>query len=312
MSLCLSDGVDSQILLSLLTENESNLETFSIGLRPNQVLNHSNKTNNFIDFDLAKSLKLFRKFAKKNYILLSNSSDLTLFQLYNSIRNKGYKVTFTGDGADEIFGGYPKYQKILSLSRGSNNLDFVKNYFKIYKNTNYQANLIEKKDISNYKIEFDKKINEKINNLSLKNKCLFLDQLFWVPTVQKRHDFIGMNFGLEVRPFFLDHDLVNLINSLPTEMKFNLSKRKVMAHKVLSKISNFKAKKIKYPTPSFTNQIITNKRELSIFFEDYRYGILNEYFEFKNLKKLINSNKNKLENIKVIFWRLFLIKELLK
>ena len=85
-----------------------------------------------------------------------------------------------------------------------------------------------------------------------------------------------------------------------------------MAHKVLSKISNFKAKKIKYPTPSFTNQIITNKIELSIFFEDYRYGILNEYFEFKNLKKLINSNKNKLENIKVIFWRLFLIKELLK
>ena len=144
------------------------------------------------------------------------------------------------------------------------------------------------------------------------NKCLFLDQLFWVPTVQKRHDFIGMNFGLEVRPFFLDHDLVNLINSLPTEMKFNLTKRKVIAHKVLSKISNFKAKKIKYHTPSFTDQIMTNKRELAIFLEDYRYGILNEYFEFENLKKLIKSNINKLENIKIIFWRLFLIKELLK
>ena len=75
---------------------------------------------------------------------MSNSSDLTLFQLYNSISNKGYKVTFTGDGADEIFGGYPKYQKILSLSRDKKNLDFVKNYFNIYKNTNYQLNQIEK------------------------------------------------------------------------------------------------------------------------------------------------------------------------
>tara|TARA_Y100000741_G_scaffold102337_1_gene76211 strand:- start:79 stop:1800 length:1722 start_codon:yes stop_codon:yes gene_type:complete len=312
LSLCLSDGVDSQILLSLLTENDKNLETFTIGLKPNQVLSPSNKNNNFIDFNLIEALKLFRQFSKKNYILLSNSSDLTLFQLYNSIRNKGYKVTFTGDGADEIFGGYPKYQKILSLSQDSKNLDFVKNYFNIYKNTNYQLNLIEKKDTSDYKIEFDKKITKKIKNLSLKNKCLFLDQLFWIPTVQKRHDFIGMNFGLEVRPFFLDHDLVNLINSLPTEMKFDLTKRKVMAHKVLSKISNFKARKKKYPTPSFVHQIIKNKRELHIFLEDYRYGILNEYFEFENIKKLIKSNINKLENIKVIFWRLFLIKELLK
>ena len=38
-----------------------------------------------------------------------------------------------------------------------------------------------------------------------------------------------MNFGLEVGLFFLDHELVNLINSLPTEMKFSLSKKKVMA-----------------------------------------------------------------------------------
>ncbi len=311
LSLCLSDGVDSQILLSLLTEDDKNLETFSIGLKPNKVLSSSNKNNNFIDFNLNHTLKLFRKFAKKNYVLLSNSSDLTLFQLYNFISNKGYKVTFTGDGADEIFGGYPKYQKILSSSYEGKNLDFVKNYFNIYKNTNNQLNLIEK-NTSDYKIEFDKQIQKKINNLNLKNKCLFLDQLFWVPTVQKRHDFIGMNYGLEVRPFFLDHDLVNLINSLPTKLKFNLTKRKVMAHKVLSKISNFKPKKNKYPTPSYTNQIITNKRELSIFLEDYRYGALNEYFEFENLKKLINSNINKLEKIKVIFWRLFLIKELLK
>ena len=69
-------------------------------------------------------------------------------------------------------------------------------------------------------------------------------------------------------------------------MKFNLTKRKVIAHKVLTKISNFKAKKIKYHTPTFTDQIMTNKKELSIFFEDYRYGILNDYFEFEKFKKI--------------------------
>ena len=310
LSLCLSDGVDSQILLSLLLEDNKDLETFSIALNPKQVISKQTLHNNFIKFNLGETLKLFRNFSKKNYILLSNPSDLTLFQLYNSISEKGFKVAFTGDGADEIFGGYYKYQKILQESKKNKNFDFKKNYFSIYKNTLKQFNLFTKSKIKNNNVKF----NEKINKLSLEDKCLFTDQMFWVPTVQKRHDVIGMNFGLEIRPFFLDHDLASLINSLPTEMKFNLKKRKITAYKILNKLSNFKPSNIKYGTPNFTDQIISNKKEISQFFENFRYGILGEYFDFECFKKNIEMNmkSNNNNNINIVFWRLFYLNELLK
>ena len=43
LSLCLSDGVDSNILLKLLTSKSKNLETFSIGLNPKEVPFKKNK-----------------------------------------------------------------------------------------------------------------------------------------------------------------------------------------------------------------------------------------------------------------------------
>ena len=96
LSLCLSDGVDSNILLQLLTSKLKNLETFSIGLNPKEVPFEKNKYNNFINFSLKKTLKLFKSFAKKNFILLSSPSDLTLFQLYDFIGKKGlYYVQYT-------------------------------------------------------------------------------------------------------------------------------------------------------------------------------------------------------------------------
>ena len=131
LSLCLSEGIDSNILLKLLTSQVKNLETFTIGLNSKKVFDKKSKYNNFINFDLKKTLKLFKSFAKKNFILLSNPSDLTLFQLYNHIGQKGFKVTFNGDGADEIFGGYYKYQNILKNFYLSKDNNFLKNYISI-------------------------------------------------------------------------------------------------------------------------------------------------------------------------------------
>ena len=76
------------------------------------------------------------------------------------------------------------------------------------------------------KKNFKKRIKSKINSVKLKskkneNKILEFDQLTWIPALIQRHDMIGMNFGLEVRPPFLDHELVNYINTLPTKYKFN-------------------------------------------------------------------------------------------
>ena len=155
-------------------------------------------------------------------------------------------------------------------------------------------------------------IIKEMKKLEIQDQCLFMDQIFWVPSVQKRHDTIGMNFGLEVRPPFLDHELVSLINSLPAEFKFNLRKRKMLVYQALNKLSKFKPSNKKYGTPSYVEQIISNKKEMSQFFESFRYGILNDYFNFNVFKKKLEINKKNLTNITIIFWRLYMINELVK
>ena len=312
LSLCLSDGVDSNILLQLLTSKLKNLETFSIGLNPKEVPFKKNKYNNFINFSLKKTLKLFKSFAKKNFILLSNPSDLTLFQLYDFIGQKGFKVTFTGDGADEIFGGYYKYQNILKNYYLGKKNNFFKNYINIYGNTANQFSSIcrNKSPLNNFNIQ--RQLIQKLHKLKIQDKCLFMDQMFWVPTVQKRHDAIGMNFGIEVRPPFLDHELANLINSIPANLKFNIKRRKIIAYEIINKLSKFKLSDKKYATPSFVEKIFLDKKELNQFLESFRYGILNKFIHFDKFLKLLKENKKNFDNIIIIFWRLFMLNELLK
>ena len=40
---------------------------------------------------------------------LANASYLASYELFEAVSNHGFKVCLTGDGADEIFGGYPTY-----------------------------------------------------------------------------------------------------------------------------------------------------------------------------------------------------------
>ena len=51
---------------------------------------------------------------------------------------------------------------------------------------------------------------------------------------------------------------------------------------------------------------------MSQFFESFRYGILNDYFNFNVFKKKLEINKKNLTNINIIFWRLYMINELVK
>ena len=312
LSLCLSDGVDSNILLQLLTSELKNLETFSIDLDPKKVPFEKNKYSNFINFNLKKTLKLFKSFAKKNFILLANPSDLTLFQLYDFIGEKGFKVTFTGEGADEIFGGYPKYQSILKNSYLDKKDYFLKNYINIYGNTINQFSSIYRFQSSLNNFNIQRQLIEKLHKLNIQDKCLFMDQMFWVPTVQKRHDAIGMNFGIEVRPPFLDHEFVNLINSLPVNLKFDIKRRKIIAYEIIKKLSKFKLSYKKHSTPSFIEKIFLDKKELNQFLESFRYGILNKFFHFDKFLKLLEKNKKNFDNVHIIFWRFYMLNELLK
>ena len=309
MSLSLSTGMDSNIIKMYLDKNRSQYTSFHL----NEINEFSFKSSNvkYLNKDLSLIKKLINKFTKSSLtpFAVSHSSSTSLFQLYNDIAQNGFKFTFNGEGADELFGGYSRYQKLLLLTK-KNKMSLSKALVNLYKNEIEYYNSCLKKKQNNLFNKIEKKIN-KVNLLSKKieNKILEFDQLTWIPSLIQRHDIIGMLYGVEVRPPFLDHHLVNKVNSLSLKQKYNVNKNKILLMKLFKKNN----KKITYtsykklPTPTIYDLLINDKKEMKEFAEKFFYGKFSKIF-LKN-KILDDLNQSKLN--KIFFWRLYILNKMI-
>ena len=79
------------------------------------------------------------------------------------------------------------------------------------------------------------------NNLTHLQKILFLDFKHYLPdSLLMKTDFMSMAHALEVRVPFLDHELVEFVASIPSNMKINNKTTKYIIKKVYSKMIPFK------------------------------------------------------------------------
>ncbi|QNL22367.1 asparagine synthase (glutamine-hydrolyzing) [Hyphobacterium sp. CCMP332] len=123
----LSGGIDSSIITGLASETKKDLNTYSVGFSDDKY------------FDESKYAELVAKHYKTNHHLISISEkDLvdTLYSTveymsepfadssiiaYNTLCKKAgtdLKVALSGDGADELFGGYMKHQAWQMIEKG--------------------------------------------------------------------------------------------------------------------------------------------------------------------------------------------------
>ena len=114
-----------------------------------------------------------------------------------------------------------------------------------------------------------------------------------------------MNCGLEVRPPFLDHKLVEFTNCLPINYKFNLINNKIIFKKFL-RFKKINFNKLKKGTPTLHTLILKDKKEMNSFKEGLFYGKLDSFF---NINKILNGLSK--SNINDLFvWRLFILNKI--
>lgn len=128
----LSGGLDSTIILSYLKKNGVNLSTFSLTFN-DENLNEESFQKDVANFFSTRHHSLCAESSTiaDNFVRCIRHAESPLFRtspvpmmlLSGKVHNEGYKVVLTGEGSDEIFGGYDIFKEAKIREFWSKNPD---------------------------------------------------------------------------------------------------------------------------------------------------------------------------------------------
>jgi asparagine synthase (glutamine-hydrolysing) len=290
----LSGGVDSSLIVGLLAEEgQSGLMTFSIGFE---------EANGEIGDEFVYSDIIAERFGTDHHKIFVPSSDLMAalpdtihamsepmvsydnigFFLLSREVSKHVKVVQSGQGADEVFGGYHWYPPL------ANSNDVVGDYAKVFFDRSHETlatqlgpDWIAPCDASRTLVAAHLMADGAATPV---DRALRLDsQVMLVDDPVKRVDNMTMAWGLEARVPFLDHELVELAARIPPDAKLadggkgvlKAAARQVVPREVIDrKKGYFPVPQLKYiagPYLDLVREALTNRaaRERGLFRNDY-------------------------------------------
>jgi asparagine synthase (glutamine-hydrolysing) len=227
----LSGGLDSSLLVALLAEaGVSDLRTFSVGFEDTP--EESGSEFEYSDLVAERYATRHRKFRVPNTEALWRlpeavdamaepmfGQDAVAFYLLGEKVSQEIKVVQSGQGADEVFGGYFWYPRIRDERDGSWLERFRKHYF----DRDHSEYLRLVTDAYAGKDHSGDLIGELLSQPEadeLMDAVLRMDvTTLIVDDPVKRVDNMTMAWGLEARVPFLDHQLVELAAACPPELK---------------------------------------------------------------------------------------------
>ena len=300
-SILLSGGIDSGLIAMILSSKTKKLTSYTAkfsSYSSNSPYNEENEIN-----ELAKSYNIEKNMIDcPEGVLLSNlgeiyssynepspSSSLLLKTLTKSMSNKNIqKICFTGDGADEVFGGYERHIAIKNNCRNgyeNNIIAMGYNYLSVNRLKKFF-----KKDFETPKLRLD--YLDSLKNISVINKILLYDLKFYLPMFLRSMEQIGMASSIEYRSPFTDYKLIEESFRLKDDFKISKFSNKFILKKVFSAIGKKSIiKKRKFEDPYL------EKKFKNGLFRDMIMQLNNNskiamYYPVQGIKNLLKDNIN--------------------
>ena len=331
ISLCLSGGLDSSTILYSLMRSGLNPECFFIDQGKEdpdfiscQEISSRNKNLKINFINCSENIWNIENFKKINdifdgWVHLPNA--LLLDQVFKFASND-FKVMLSGEGADEIFSGYNRYQSLPSFidqRRSNQNIlincfdnwpDYKLSYIQdIILSTSFSSRVImldacQFFDLDNglnkRELVLKEYLGEDLCTFSTNQLMRFTDLFLYLPAMLRRQDTLSMNYSIECRvPFsspLLDKIASNKINrSKMIGKKYlkNIASKINVPYKIINrKKYGFPANSKFYRNFIFSDEvknIIMNKeisKNLFIFGEKFFYD--NEKLKYSYIHEDFN------------------------
>lgn len=276
----LSSGIDSSLVTAIASKYNKNINAFSLGFKNSPSYDESEHAklisdhlginhnvhyfdNNYLEEKVLKTSDIYSEpFSDSSQILFADLCE------FSSKRVKGI---LTGDGADELFGGYHRHltgvnifnntrdkltQKLFIFLIGLSGTKLIQHFYNMFsyqypsEKINRLKNSISAKNIDEFYILITSQIHFRdivkniddlkyefnlIENFDYSKYMMWKDLNLYLPNdLLVKSDRASMYNGLEVRSPFLNLDLVKEIMPLDSKIIFKGGKTKSILRNILS------------------------------------------------------------------------------
>ncbi len=342
----LSSGIDS----SYISEAAKVDKTFTVGFE-------SPDGNRYNEIEFAKKFadtigvenishvitpeEYWGSFADIQYHMDEPLADPAAIALYfvSKLASEHVKVVMSGEGADELFGGYRIYQEPLTLTAYDKLPFFIRRAVRVV----LEALHVPQKHGVNYLIRRGKTIEERfignanIFSLRERNKFLkvgknavapellckkFYDEVKDKDTVTKmqyldinmwmmgdillKADKTSMANSLELRVPFLDKNVMDLARKIPLNCRVNTKTTKLALRKAAEKtLPKLTAEKDKLGFPVPIRVWLTQDKYYNIVKQEFTSENAEKFFDTSYLVKLLNRHKSGKEDVSRKIWTVY-------
>lgn len=339
----LSSGVDSSYVVKEIKKDHK-LKTFSVGFVEEKYseLKYAEEYAKDVGVDIyTKKISADEYFDAVPYVQyymdepLPNPSAIALYFLAQKAAEQ-VKVVLSGEGADELFGGYYYYQdpiafeayqkkvpaflrkaaasvaKILPngfhgkrfLIRGAQSVD------EYYIRNNYNFNYMERDKLLNPRIPaekpavYSKKFFDRCKGEDDITRMQYVDINTWlVQDILVKADRMSMAHSLELRVPFLDREMLKLALSIPSRHRVSKELTKIALRGAARKQLPEKTSKMKkrgFPVP--LNDWLRQDKYYNQVKEKFTGEVAAEFFNIDYITKLLDDHKEgKAKNMKKIW-----------
>ncbi|MBR3840805.1 MAG: hypothetical protein IKM20_06690 [Erysipelotrichales bacterium] len=311
-AILLSGGLDSSIVAGVASNCGFNYKTYSVTYENAQADFNTNNIfqpsldNDFIK-EVADYLHVDNQFITLSQELLADALDdamilrehpgmadidSSLLLLLKGVNGKCSKI-FTGECADEIFGGYPWFtRKQLQL----------RNTFPWLNHLNYKIGLLnerfQKLDYYKYRENTYNNILSNINTLEtdinemrIKRKMMYLSINHFMPTLVNRMAMMNKHFIADVYLPFANKKLVELAYNMPCEYYRYGGHEKGILRDAFTDVLPYSVKiRKKSPYPKTYSDIYNQKVNKLLENEIKNNQLLTYYFNEEQLRKLMDDD----------------------
>ena len=329
----LSSGVDSSYVVKEISKGTKKVKTFSVGYEEEKyselpyaqdfssvigVQNIANKVSADEFFDAVPEIQYFMDEP------LPNPSEIPLYFLAKNAR-KYVKVVLSGEGADELFGGYPMYLAGGHFDRYAHKvprpvrkaLGTVARHAPSFKGRNFlvrgamepyqrfmRANYVfqsaERQKYLKRPIatklpeEYSKRYFDEVPNLDEPTQLQYVDMHTWmIYDILLKADRMSMANSLELRVPFLDRKMLELSTRIPTRYRAaNETTKIALRGAAIKQLPERTANKKKLGFPVPLNDWLREDKYYNKVKAAFQSDIAEKLFVTDELMKLLDDHKN--------------------